>query len=257
MSFPARQIISTLRVAMVNSELQQQKAKMRAAIALESYAEILAHILHFQAADKAEVLKRFGLSEDEFGLLDSAWNDELALGMKRQQRDQALRFSSTLAKHRKRLLEQMPSVESIGRPMPMPVEEAPAAPEPKPAMESPVVFRAMGSASLDSSVHSPWTAHASAPVAVAAIAASAPAPAPVVAAPAPVAAAPAPVPGQGQTADISAFVPRELLPFQPAPPTPVPAAPMPAEIKGKRLIRFNPQTGQMLEQPIWVDIDEK
>ncbi len=261
---------------MVDEELVQRKIKARAAIGLESYAEILAHVFHFQAAEKADVLRRFGLSEEEFTLLDSAWMDELALGMKRQQRDQALRFSSALAKHRKRLLGQMPALESIGRPVSMVSDEPPIQTEIKTnTIEALPIFRPMRNASLDSiegSV-SPWIVHAAAPVA------------PVIAQPPPSPAPPAPalplapqvplqVPGQGQTADISAFVPRDLLPFQPAPSAPsmpavtpavpavTPAAPpaeMPAppERNGKRLIRFNPQTGQMLEQPIWVDVPEK
>lgn len=255
---------------MMDEELIQRKA--RAAIGLESYAEILAHVFHFQASERADVLRRFGLSEEEFRLLDSAWMDELALGMKRQQRDQALRFSSTLAKHRKRLLRQMPALESIGRPLSMALDEAPIQQEIKTnPMEALPIFQPMRSASLDSIEGgvSPWIVHAAAPVA------------PVIAQPPPSPAPPAPalplqVPGQGQTADISAFVPRDLLPFQPAPSAPampavpaVPAVPpappavppaempLPPEIKGKRLIRFNPQTGQMLEQPIWVDVPEK
>ena len=46
------------------------------------------------------------------------------------------------------------------------------------------------------------------------------------------------------TADISAFVPRPATPF-----TPPEAAP-----PRKRLIRFDPQTGQPLPAPIWVDL---
>jgi hypothetical protein len=59
------------------------------------------------------------------------------------------------------------------------------------------------------------------------------------------------------TADISAFVPRHLLPFagQPAPPPqPAPAAAAQPDPSRRRLIRFDPQTGQPLPTPIWVDL---
>jgi hypothetical protein len=55
------------------------------------------------------------------------------------------------------------------------------------------------------------------------------------------------------TADISAFVPRAATPFAPpAPPPPASASAPPAP--RKRLIRFDPQTGQPLPAPIWVDL---
>ena len=59
------------------------------------------------------------------------------------------------------------------------------------------------------------------------------------------------------TADISAFVPRAATPFaaRPAPPPPAPPPPAAAQLAPrKRLIRFDPQTGQPLPAPIWVDL---
>jgi hypothetical protein len=55
------------------------------------------------------------------------------------------------------------------------------------------------------------------------------------------------------TADISAFVPRAATPFQGAAPAEPPRAAQPAEPR-RRLIRFDPQTGQPLPAPIWVDL---
>lgn len=49
------------------------------------------------------------------------------------------------------------------------------------------------------------------------------------------------------TADISAFVPRAATPFVASAP-PAPSAPR------RRLIRFDPQTGQPLPAPMWVDL---
>ena len=64
-----------------------------------------------------------------------------------------------------------------------------------------------------------------------------PAPAPVIARPPQELAA---------TADISAFVPRPATPFVPAPATP----------PRRRLVRFDPQTGQPLAEPRWEDLPE-
>lgn len=83
-------------------------------------------------------------------------------------------------------------------------------------------------------------------------------------------AAPSPSPnavriGSG-TEDISSFVPRHLLPFSgngtPPPaggaPPAATSAPLPAPGgRPKRMIRFDPQTGQPLPAPIWVDIPEE
>jgi hypothetical protein len=54
------------------------------------------------------------------------------------------------------------------------------------------------------------------------------------------------------TADISAFVPRAATPFTPTAPSPQAQPQQPAP--RKRLIRFDPQTGQPLPAPIWVDL---
>jgi len=57
------------------------------------------------------------------------------------------------------------------------------------------------------------------------------------------------------TADISAFVPRPATPFSPAPTPSPPASAGPAEAAPRRrLIRFDPQTGQPLPVPTWVDL---
>lgn len=251
-----------------SQQIHNRESQAKAALPLERYAEILAHLMHFGSAQSEEVLRRFGYGRAEWDLADTAWILELSLGVKRQQRDQALRFSATLAKVRQKLLRTMPSIDAIGRADAIAKVAEPIQEGSNPVVkEQAPVFMSMGSASLDSVTgRSPWVVHAAPPQPPAA-----PSPAvpqtpsvSVVSAPPPLPAAAPAVPGQGQTADISAFVPRELLPFQqapqapqaPRPPTPEAVAAPPAEIKGKRLIRFNPQTGQMLDQPIWVDIPE-
>src|SRR5687767_9148700 len=87
---------------------------LRRAVKLERYAEILAHVMHYRGEDLFEVVTRLGLTPDAWYAVDTAWTAELALGMKRQQRDQALRFSAALAKTRERLARTSPPLASIG-----------------------------------------------------------------------------------------------------------------------------------------------
>jgi hypothetical protein len=53
------------------------------------------------------------------------------------------------------------------------------------------------------------------------------------------------------TADIGDFFPRAVTPFSAAPPPPPPP---PEAAPRRRLIRFDPQTGQPLPSPTWVDL---
>lgn len=103
--------------------------ELRKALKLERYAEILAHVMHFGVDRAEEVVRRFGLEIDRWRELDRAWSSELALGMKRQQPGQALRFSSTFHKRRERLTAEQPPVSAVGDAdaKPGPVARAPAA----------------------------------------------------------------------------------------------------------------------------------
>src|SRR4051812_21309674 len=91
-----------------------RELSLRKSMKLERYAEVLAHVVHFGTDRAEEVVKRFGLSLSAFRDVDRAWTSELALGIKRQQRDQGLRFSATLAKRRQRLAKDQPPLEAIG-----------------------------------------------------------------------------------------------------------------------------------------------
>jgi hypothetical protein len=65
-----------------------------------------------------------------------------------------------------------------------------------------------------------------------------------------------PPPGSG-TEDITSFVPRAAMPFVGAPDVRAPAAPPSAAAAphpNMRLIRFDPQTGQPLPEPRWVEL---
>lgn len=113
---------------------------LRKAVRLERYAEVLAHITHFGTDRTAEVAARFGLSLDRWSSVDRAWTSELALGMKRQQREQALRFSATFQGTRQRLARRQPLLDAIGdahAPAPeTPTAAPPAAPARPPGVPS-------------------------------------------------------------------------------------------------------------------------
>lgn len=91
-----------------------EEDRLRKAVRLDRYADILAHVMHFGTDRAEEVVARFGLSLERWRSIDKAWTSELALGMKRQQREQALRFSAAFHGRRQRLVRQHPPLDSIG-----------------------------------------------------------------------------------------------------------------------------------------------
>jgi len=87
--------------------------RARAFVTLERYAELLAHVVHFGNDRLHELLPRFGLSLEQWGVVDAAWMHELAEGKRRQQHEQAARFNVTFAKARQRLATTQPPMASI------------------------------------------------------------------------------------------------------------------------------------------------
>lgn len=110
---------------------------LRRAVRLDRYAEILAAVVHFGTDRTEEVVARFGLSLDRWRAVDQAWRDELALGMKRQQRETALRFSSTFHAARQRLAQRQPLLATIGDAAAEAPVTAPAPEPPKRRVELP------------------------------------------------------------------------------------------------------------------------
>ena len=88
-------------------------AALRTSIPVARYAEILAHVVHFGAGRKANVVERFGYSLEAWRELDHAWNNGIAAGTSLEQPAQILAFSATFHQHRLRLAEQKPTLESI------------------------------------------------------------------------------------------------------------------------------------------------
>ncbi|WP_437731462.1 hypothetical protein [Sorangium sp. So ce1335] len=234
---------------------------------LERYAEILAHVVYFRGADLYEVLARLGVAPAEWERADAEHMSELALAGKRNQGIQALRFSSVFARTRRSLEAKRPSLASLGPPQRPGAEDASPAHPPPPAPPAIVPHQGQAFVPPGSSPErdevSPWAAGAHArracgpgswapaPPRAQTVSASASPPVP----PRPPEAAPvrpgAPL-GVGiprGTADIAEFVPRPDMPFQSGQ---AQAAAQSAP-EGKRLQRFDPQTGKPLDAPLWVD----
>lgn len=111
-----------------------EELALRKSLKLERYADILAHVVHFGTERTAEVVRRFGFTPEAWAAVDRAWSRELALGIKRQQHDQGLRFSTTFHKRRQRLAAEQPNLEGIGD-APA-ASAAPAPPAKAPSAES-------------------------------------------------------------------------------------------------------------------------
>ncbi|WP_437819472.1 hypothetical protein [Sorangium sp. So ce1078] len=228
---------------------------------LERYAEILAHVVYFRGEDLYEVLARLGVAPAEWARADAEHTAELALSAKRNQGIQALRFSSVFARTRRSLEAKRPALASLGPPQrPTAESTAPArpltpGPPPGPAYVPP-------RSPPDRAEVSPWAAGARARSA----GAGSWGPAPPCLEAAPAAASPPAPPRPAEaatvsssasaragipqgTADIAEFVPRPDLPFQARQ---APAAGQSAP-EGKRLQRFDPQTGKPIDPPLWAD----
>lgn len=97
----------------MDADKAEQHRRARAFVMLERYAEILAHVVHFGDDRLLELLPRFGLSPEQWSVIDEAWTHELAEGKRRQQHEQAARFNVTFAKTRQKLAKSQPPMNAI------------------------------------------------------------------------------------------------------------------------------------------------
>lgn len=97
----------------MDPEKAELHRRARAFVTLERYAEILAHVAHFGNSRLPELLPRFGLSREQWTIIDEAWTHELAEGKRRQQHEQAARFNGMFAKTRQKLAKTQPAMNSI------------------------------------------------------------------------------------------------------------------------------------------------
>lgn len=233
--------------------------KNESVMRLERYAEVLAHVVYFRGEDLYEVLARLGVAPVEWERADAEHTADLALSARRNQGIQALRFSSVFARTRRSLEARQPSLASLGPPQHRAAEDVQPAHLPPTQLAPPQRPAYVPTRSpLERGEISPWAASARAPSAGAgnwptvppraeAASTSVGPPAPPRLAEAPLAPSPSSAPMRASiprgTADIAEFVPRPDLPFQAGQ---AQAAGQNAP-EGKRLQRFDPQTGKPLD----------
>ena len=224
---------------------QDGREERHQGLTIERYGEVVAYRRHFPPAYATEVLLRLGIQPWQWEAATRAWGAELASALTRDEPETITRFSRAFSTTERRLREFPPRIESLGERVALQ-----AAPLPSSHVEA---GPALPSYMSEGAARAQWQAPPLAP---------APPPAPA-ARPVP---PPAP-PSLGATADISAFVPRHMLPFSaqgasppaaPAPvqpqgtPSPAQAAPSPpAPRPGMILRRFDPETGEPLAAPVW------
>jgi hypothetical protein len=220
--------------------------EQREGLTIERYAEVMAYRRHFPAARATEVLLRLGVQPAQWEAATRAWGEAMASALKRDEPDPIARFAQALSVMARRLREFPPRLEALGEPVALELarptgprtalpsylhEDAFRAPEPEP-----VVARA------------PLLAAAAQPLG---------------------AAGHEPRPHAAHTAEMSAFIPRHLLPFKNTPgeaPEPPSAAagqapgapPRPAAatevlpLTALPLVaRFDPMTGAPLPPEAW------
>jgi hypothetical protein len=175
----------------------------REGLTLERFAEVMAYRKFFPAHFSEEVLLRLGIRPARWARAAQAWGEALASAVTGEDPDLVLRFARAFGGTSRKLREWPPRLESLGEPLDLQTPD----PEER-ARERPSFMPDETPARAPQSAGSVW-----AQVAPGFAPAPASAPAPIPPPPAPAPAPPARTPGVGETADISAFVPRKPLPF--------------------------------------------
>ncbi len=222
------------------------------------YAEALATILHYRPEEAAEVVARLGLTSEAWEAAERAWTEVLTCRGTRTDGVLALEFTSTFARTRKRLGLAKPKIAKVG---PLPVAPSVNDASQQAGTTAHTTPRA---AELPSYLRedrlTPSPERTSPPPALYAATMALPIMRPdeLIAPPSPAPPPPvlAPTPQDGEaaeTAEVDVRCFRAPLPFLDATGKPsaetVAAAPI-----GKRLIRFDPQTGEPLSSPRWADV---
>jgi hypothetical protein len=226
---------------------------------LGRYAEALATILHYRPEQAAEVVARLGLTSEAWEAAEKAWTEILTCPGNRTDGAIALEFTSLFARTRKRLSVTKPRIAKVG-PMPVAVPAiqalpplATSAPEPTRAAEVPSYLREERPTPAPDRVSPPPPRYA--PTMALPIMRPDEVIAPVM--PAHPAAMLAPTPSEdedvNETAEVDVRCFRKPLPFADARAMPS-AEPVAIPPAGKRLIRFDPQTGEPLSSPRWADV---
>ena len=226
------------------------------ALSLERYAETLAAILHEQQEPPQAVVERLGIASAAWTIADRLWTEALTCPGRQVDSALAVKFASVLSRKRKQLAAGAKVKQEAPSPKPQnaPVGEAraespPAAPR---AAEVPSYLREERPTPGPDRMSPPPPQYA-ATMALPIMRPDEMA-APVMSAqPSPMF---APTPSEdevNETAEVDVRCFRKPLPFADAQAKPS-AEPVAIPPAGKRLIRFDPQTGEPLSSPRWADV---
>lgn len=249
-----------MRDTIPQKKLSQNRTRVAGTdLSLAQYAETLATILHHLPEPPADVIARLGLTPAEWNAAERAWNEVLTCTGHRDDGMISLEFTSLFARTRKRLGLTNAGIVKIG-PAPVgssAVQLSPAlaspAPEPTRAAEVPSYLREEHPTPAPDRVSPPPPRYA--PTMALPIMRPDEMAAPVMPAhPSPIL---APTPSEdedvNETAEVDVRCFRKALPFSGAQTKPS-AESVAVPPAGKRLIRFDPQTGEPLSSPRWADV---
>ncbi len=145
------------------TSIEAKEATVRKAVPIDRYAEILAHVVHFGSERTGDVVNRFGLSLEQWRVIDAAWTN--LLGTPGQTHALALAFSSTFHARREKLAQEQPALGSLVVPQvhfPDKPERMAAAVAAKASGVPSFMSGASPAPSMTASV-SPWAAYSASP----------------------------------------------------------------------------------------------
>lgn len=98
------------------SAASREEPREPAGLGLTEYAEVLAHLVHFEGVDSAEVLRRLAVDPADVTAADERWPGRLADELARGELDTATTFAAAFAARKEDLAERQPALESLGSP---------------------------------------------------------------------------------------------------------------------------------------------
>ena len=225
------------------------------AFSLERYAETLAAMLHHQDEPPRAVLARLGIASSEWATADRLWTEALTCPGRRTDSALAIKFASALSRRRKQLAAGAKVVQPAPHPKPVaPHVESPVAfsPAPLAGPEVPSYLREQQPTPVPDRV-SPSPPQYAATMALPIMRPDEPIAPVMPAQPSPMF---PPTPSEdevNETAEVDVRCFRKALPFSDAR-AKLGAEPGAIPPAGKRLVRFDPQTGEPLSSPRWADV---
>jgi hypothetical protein len=227
-------------------------------LSLAQYAETLATLLHHRSEEVADVIGPLGITSEQWTAAERAWSEVLTCTGHRDDGAISLEFTSLFARARKRLglaTQDAAKLGSVAAAVPAfqgfpPI--VPAAPEPSRDAEVPSYLREDKPAPFPDRASPPPPQYP--PTMALPIMRPDEVVAPAIS-PQPLPIAPPPSENEdvNETAEVDVRCFRAALPFS-ATRTKPSAEAVAVPPAGKRLIRFDPQTGEPLSSPRWADV---